>query len=198
MQAGESQVECLTLFLASKAAPGFVAANCALSARAFRSGYWSRAGGWAFPKLNFCISIRRFGRKIWRRRGLTRARTGRKSADNPLNSAAMNTQRRRSCFFHIPILLAALVVMALMGAGAAEPAPKPIFPGITPVCSGQSLTHLALPNTTIESAVVDPANRMCLVTAVVTHPPAGPLVRGCSALPTPGIELMESLRPDVL
>jgi len=73
--------------------------------------------------------------------------------------------------------------MALMGAGAAEPAPKPIFPGITPVCSGQSLTNLALSNTTIESAVIDPANRMCLVTAVVTHPPAGDRVKVWIGLP---------------
>jgi len=34
------------------------------------------------------------------------------------------------------------------------------------------LTNLSLPNTTIESAVVDASNRLCRVTAIVTHPPA--------------------------
>ena len=95
----------------------------------------------------------------------------------------MNFPRRPSCFRLNPILFAILVVMALMSARAAETAPKLIFPGITPVCSGESLTNLALPNTTIESAVIDAANRMCLVTAIVTHPPAGDRVKIWIGLP---------------
>jgi len=73
--------------------------------------------------------------------------------------------------------------MALISARAAEPAPKLVFPGITPVCSGASLTNLSLPNTTIESAVIDAANHMWLVTAIVTHPPAGDRVKVWIGLP---------------
>jgi feruloyl esterase len=45
------------------------------------------------------------------------------------------------------------------------------------------LTNLSLPNTTIESAVVDTSNRMCRVTAIVTHPPAGDRVKVWIGLP---------------
>ena len=95
----------------------------------------------------------------------------------------MNSLRRRFCFRLNEIRLATLVVMALMGARAAESGPKQIFPGITPVCSCESLTNLSLPNTTIESAVLDTAKRMCLVTAIVTHPPAGDRVKVWIGLP---------------
>ena len=61
--------------------------------------------------------------------------------------------------------------------------PKPLFPGITPACSCESLTNVSLPNTTIESAVVDTSNRMCRVTAIVTHPPAGDRVKVWIGLP---------------
>ncbi len=49
---------------------------------------------------------------------------------------------------------------------------QPVHPGISPVCACESLTNFALPNTRIESAVVDVTNQMCRVTALVTHPPA--------------------------
>src|SRR5262249_1691042 len=39
------------------------------------------------------------------------------------------------------------------------------------------------PNTTIESAVIDVSNRMCRVTALVTHPPAEDSVRVWIGLP---------------
>ena len=84
----------------------------------------------------------------------------------------MNSQREHPRFRHNQILLTTLVVMALSGAQAAEMAPKPLFPGITPVCSSETLRSFLLPNTTIESAVIDTTNHMCLVTAIVTHPPA--------------------------
>jgi len=58
-----------------------------------------------------------------------------------------------------------------------------IYPGLAPACSCQSLTNLSLPNTTIESAVVDVSNRMCRVTAIVTHPPAGDRVKVWIGLP---------------
>src|SRR5580658_5899942 len=59
-----------------------------------------------------------------------------------------------------------------------------------PVRTCESLTSLAPPNTTIESAAVDPAanNRpaFCRVTAVTTHPPAGDKVKIFIGLPLSG------------
>src|SRR5678815_66895 len=66
---------------------------------------------------------------------------------------------------------------------AADSAPKPLFPGITPVCSCESLTNVSLPNTTIDSATVDTSNRMCRVDASVTHPPSGDRVKVFIGLP---------------
>jgi hypothetical protein len=95
----------------------------------------------------------------------------------------MNFQGRQTCFRLDQILFATLVVMALIGARAAEIAPKPLFPGITSVLSCESLKNLLLPNTTIESAVIDSTNRMCLVTAIITHPPAEDRVKVWVGLP---------------
>jgi pimeloyl-ACP methyl ester carboxylesterase len=75
------------------------------------------------------------------------------------------------------------LVSALIHARAAEPLPQAIFPGTTPACSCESLTNVSLPNTMIESAVVDVSNRMCRVTATVTHPPAGDRVKVWIGLP---------------
>src|SRR5579863_7244709 len=48
-----------------------------------------------------------------------------------------------------------------------------------------ALPNALLPNTTIESAVVDPSNSgICRVTAVTTHPPAGDKVKIWVAIPT--------------
>ena len=58
------------------------------------------------------------------------------------------------------------------GGGPAMTSPKPVIPNAKPVRSCESLATVALPNTTIESAAVDPANPgVCRVTAVTTHPP---------------------------
>jgi hypothetical protein len=85
--------------------------------------------------------------------------------------------------FHLPkIFSLALAVCALVAQGA-EPWPKPLFPGLTPVRTPESLKQVSLPNTTIESVVVDSSNRMCRVTAIVTHPPAGDRVRIWIGLP---------------
>ena len=55
-----------------------------------------------------------------------------------------------------------------------QTAPKPAIANAKPVRSCESLASVALPNTTIESAVVDPNNPgICRVTAITTHPPAG-------------------------
>jgi len=87
----------------------------------------------------------------------------------------------------IRITILTILVTALAGnlrlLRAAESPIKPLYPGITPACSCESLTSLSLPNTTIESAVVDVSNRMCRVTAIVTHPPAKNRVKVWIGLP---------------
>ena len=79
--------------------------------------------------------------------------------------------------------LATLVISAIAFIRAAEAPPKPLFPGITTACSCESLTNVSLPNTTIDSAIIDTSNRMCRVTAIVTHPPAGDRVKVWIGLP---------------
>lgn len=64
-------------------------------------------------------------------------------------------------------------------------APKPAIANAKPVRSCESLATVALPNTTIESAALDPVNpAICRVTAVTTHPPAGDKVRIWIGIPT--------------
>ena len=74
------------------------------------------------------------------------------------------------------------------GRGAAPPAvpgPKPLNPDAKPTRSCESLATLALPNTTIESAAVDPANPgICRVTAIASHPPYADKVRIWVGIPT--------------
>src|SRR4026208_1365145 len=89
----------------------------------------------------------------------------------------MNPRRMRFCFHLTAILLATNV------ASAADAPIEPLYPGVTSVCSCESLTNFSLPNTTIESAVVDTSNRMCRVTAIVTHPPARDRVKIWIGLP---------------
>lgn len=56
--------------------------------------------------------------------------------------------------------------------------PKPAIANAKPVRSCESLAMIALPNTTIESAAVDPNSpNVCRVTALTTHPPAGDKIR---------------------
>src|SRR5580700_7543319 len=63
--------------------------------------------------------------------------------------------------------------------------PKPAIANAKPVRSCKSLATVALPNTTIESAAVDPANPgICRVTAITTHPPTGDKVRIWVGIPT--------------
>src|SRR6266436_6006299 len=90
----------------------------------------------------------------------------------------------RSHRLHISITI---LVTALAGGPrllpAAETPLKPLYPGLTPACLCESLTNVSLPNTAIESAVVDTSNRMCRVTAIVTHPPTGDRVKVWIGLP---------------
>ncbi len=63
--------------------------------------------------------------------------------------------------------------------------PKPAIPNATAVRSCESLATIDLPNTTIESAIVDPKNPgICKITAVTTHPPMGDKVKIWIGIPT--------------
>src|SRR5262245_31030060 len=59
----------------------------------------------------------------------------------------------------------------------APPTPKPLFAQTKPVRECATLKDVSLPDTTIESAAVDPGNETipasCRITAITTHPPAG-------------------------
>jgi len=81
----------------------------------------------------------------------------------------------------------AILIAALLGAStfvqAAEAPPKPLFPGIAPVCPCESLTKVSIPNTTIDSAKLDPSNGWCRITAIVTHPPSNDRVTVFIGLP---------------
>ena len=68
--------------------------------------------------------------------------------------------------------------------GRGGPPPKPLIAGAKPVRSCESLATVALPNTTIESAVVDANDPgICRIVAITTHPPAGDKVRIWIAIP---------------
>jgi feruloyl esterase len=83
------------------------------------------------------------------------------------------------------LLFSALVFGQGRGAPPLGAIPKPAVPNAKPVRSCESLATVALPNTTIESAAIDPANPgICRVTAVTTHPPAGDKVRIWIGIPT--------------
>jgi pimeloyl-ACP methyl ester carboxylesterase len=64
-----------------------------------------------------------------------------------------------------------------------ETPPKPIFADAAPVITLDELRKVSLPNTTIESVTIDPADGACRVTAIVTHPPAKDRVKVWIALP---------------
>src|SRR5262245_23983558 len=80
------------------------------------------------------------------------------------------------------ILVSALSV-AITLVRAAETPPKPLYSEAAPVCSCESLAKVSLPNTTIDSAALDPSNGWCRVTASVTHPPSGDRVKVFIGLP---------------
>ena len=82
----------------------------------------------------------------------------------------MNDQTsRRRLQIKWAILATALLGSIALGR-AAEIPPKPLFPGIAPVCPCESLINVSLPNTTIDSAGIDPSNGWCRVIASVTRP----------------------------
>jgi len=70
------------------------------------------------------------------------------------------------------------------GGAPGGPGPDPLIPNARPVRSCESLLNVELPNTTIESAVVD--GNVCRVTAVTTHPPLGDRVTIWVGIPLSG------------
>src|SRR5262245_22539071 len=59
-----------------------------------------------------------------------------------------------------------------------QSAPKPAIANVKAVRSCESLASVMLPNTTVESAAIDPANPdLCRVTAITTHPPSPDKIR---------------------
>jgi pimeloyl-ACP methyl ester carboxylesterase len=91
-------------------------------------------------------------------------------------------------------LLSALLFSAAFTLCPAQPAnppqqdarPRPLYADTTPICAPEELRKLSLPNTTIESVTVDPADGSCRVVATVTHPPANDRVKVFIALPMKG------------
>jgi len=81
-------------------------------------------------------------------------------------------------------LLGAAASVAQPQATPATPGPAPLIPNAQPVRSCESLADVELPNTAIESAVVD--GNACRVTAVTTHPPVGDRVTIWVGLPMSG------------
>ncbi|HVG54768.1 MAG TPA: tannase/feruloyl esterase family alpha/beta hydrolase, partial [Vicinamibacterales bacterium] len=70
------------------------------------------------------------------------------------------------------------------GGAPAGPPPKALIANAKPVRSCESLAMVTLPNTTIESAAVDPGNpALCRITAITTHPSANDKVRIWVAIP---------------
>src|SRR5688572_18886110 len=95
---------------------------------------------------------------------------------------------RSKCVFLVSATMVGLV--AANGRAQGPPAlmrtpPKPLVANAKPVRSCESLATVTLPNTTIESAMVDATNpAICRVVAITTHPPAGDKVRIWFAIPT--------------
>lgn len=80
-------------------------------------------------------------------------------------------------------IFATTISIATTCVGAADTPPKPLFPDAAPVCTCESLLKVSLPNTTIDSAVVEPSDGSCRITATVTHPPSGDRVKVFIGLP---------------
>jgi Tannase and feruloyl esterase len=92
----------------------------------------------------------------------------------------------RSLLFIRQLTVLATLLMAAWAYGQAPlgMVPRPAIPNVKPVRSCQSLTTAALPNTTIASAALDPADpAVCRVTAIATHPPTGDKVTIWIAIP---------------
>ena len=88
-------------------------------------------------------------------------------------------------FAIFPAVTLAIVMAAALdaqgpGRGAPPPPeirPKNLLANPVPARTCESLATVALPNTTIDSAALDPTDGSCRVTATVTHPPTGDQVK---------------------
>jgi hypothetical protein len=85
-----------------------------------------------------------------------------------------------------PLIIVTTLLMVVTLALFAETPPTPIYPDADPVIPWESLRKVSLPNTTIESVMIDPTDGSCRVTAIVTHPPSGDQVKIFIALPVKG------------
>ena len=97
-------------------------------------------------------------------------------------SSLMNAQPFNRSSVH-PLILILATSAALAVAQAADGPPRPLYPDIKPVCSCEDLAKVSIPNTTVDSATLDPTNGWCRVDATVTHPPSGDRVKVFIALP---------------
>jgi feruloyl esterase len=82
--------------------------------------------------------------------------------------------------------IAALLHAQGPGRGAPPPPeirPKNLLANPLPTRTCESLTTVALPNTTIDSAALDPADGSCRITATVTHPPTGDQIKVWIGIP---------------
>jgi feruloyl esterase len=76
-------------------------------------------------------------------------------------------------------LVVSLLTVAIRGAEAF----RPLYPDAAPACGCEDLLKVSLPNTTIDSATIDPQDGSCRVVATVTHPPANDHVKIYIGLP---------------
>ncbi|HWA26377.1 MAG TPA: tannase/feruloyl esterase family alpha/beta hydrolase [Lacunisphaera sp.] len=78
----------------------------------------------------------------------------------------------------------AFTAFAPVNLPSADGAPlSPAYAEAAPICAPDDLRTVSIPNTVIESVAIDPEGGACLVTAIVTHPPAGDRVKIWIALP---------------
>jgi pimeloyl-ACP methyl ester carboxylesterase len=90
----------------------------------------------------------------------------------------------RHCIGILTVIIALPAAVARAQVGEAPP--KPVFADNAPVIPHESLSKVALPNTTIDSVELTSADGPCRVVATVTHPPTGCRVKVFVALPTKG------------
>jgi hypothetical protein len=84
--------------------------------------------------------------------------------------------------FKLGPCLALFLSLAPLSKAADSPF-KPLYAEAAPACGCEDLLKISLPNTTIDSATIDPSDGSCRVVATVTHPPANDHVKIYIGLP---------------